>query len=184
MLSFLIATANAKSLPAISVSPITNDLSDRLAADKDFQNFTMSVYCFLENIKTSDCAGLFKKYFSKELTIQEKEDFIFRSGFVTEEEFINTCKEIYSQKVAITTKFPELLIPDNESTVKVAALKVASNKLQNIKLRTLDCWTLFCAGVLACNINCAIYYPDNYYQCWEGCFNVVSASWGLCQLFE
>jgi hypothetical protein len=176
--------ANPSFSPEVLTSPSIDDLSKRLIADKDFQNFTMSVYDFLKKIKTSNTVVMFKKYFSKGLTPQGKANFISQSCFVTEEGFIKTCQEIYAQKIMVTVKFPELFNTENKSIIESSALKVAGNKLQNIKPLVLDCWTLFCAGVLSCNINCGIYYPNNYFECWEPCFTAVSAAWGLCQLLE
>ncbi len=156
VLSFLTTTINAKSLPAfsISLSP-TNDLSERLAADKDFQQFSFLIYEFTGKVQATKSGKLLINYFEYKNTTEEASILFSNLGFASSEKFNEYWKKIYQLKLNFQTKFPELISLNNPREIlEVAAKKVAMNKVfsEISTLPTAICWAILAASLGACSI--------------------------------
>lgn len=124
LLSFLVTTANAKSLPSFSLtlSP-TNDLSDRLAADKDFQDFALGVYNLVAKIQRTKTSTLFANYLNRTISTEEK--IIFLENWLSNRAGVNILfVNNNNHKTAFNTKFPALHKIDDSKIVLVEAFKI------------------------------------------------------------
>src|SRR5256885_1440454 len=98
----------AKILPCNTFSYSTNDLAKQLANDKDFKSFNLSLFTFVDKIKTNECAEVFKKIILKTADEQEKDRFLEKMNYNNLEELYSFLKETYSLKLNILQKFPAL----------------------------------------------------------------------------
>ena len=152
ILSFLTATANAKSLPSISITPITNDLSDRLAADKDFQEFTVAMYQFLNKIQSMELGNLLTKYCRQTASKEEKITLATSIGFNSDETFRAFLVNLYIQGASLNEKFPELKeFTKYESSIRLAARNVVYSKLT---VTVEECWDAFFALTAIWSLYC------------------------------
>lgn len=192
ILSFLTATANAKSIPVISISPsIPNDLSDRLAADKDFQEFSFLIYEFTGKTQATKSGKLLLNYFEQKNSSEETNTLLTNLGYSSQNDFNAFWKKIYRLKSAFQTNFSELASMGNaKETLEVAAQKVAVEKefSKKAKLPAAVCWTLLAAELGICSIYvCNAQGLDNCGCPWELCMGVCTAAAitysGICFLF-
>ena len=58
-------------LPPLNLSATNNDVAESLAADKDFQEYNLESYYFLEKVKNSKTAELFKKVVERKASVEE-----------------------------------------------------------------------------------------------------------------
>lgn len=183
ILSFFASTANAKSLPLVSSTShifSTNDLSDRLAADKDFQDYSIAIYKMVNEVQKTKSGKLFTNYFDKKTSEEEKNTLSSIIGFSSNEEFVLYLKKINSHKLLIVQKFPELLsIPNNQEVIETASKKVVKTVLKPNPHTTGDCWAFFSASLLACTQGCE-FSQMGYEYCLSWCYSVVSAAALTC----
>lgn len=181
ILSFLALTANAKSHPVKSTSPFTNDLSDRLAADKDFQEFSYSIYQLVGKLQATKTGIIFQKYFQHSISDVELSTLLSSLNFSSKDEFTMFIRKTILLKSEIVCKFPELANSNNKLFVESAAKKTSANFVKPIHT-TGDCWVLFLSALSACTQGCAIYYPSDWEACIDWCYGSVIAGSGLCFL--
>jgi hypothetical protein len=155
ILSFLTATANAKNLPSISISPkITNDLSDRLEADIDFQEFTVSMYQFLKKIQSSRSENLLTKYSMQTASKEEKQSLSAKFGFSTDETFRAFLVNLYIKGAKLNEKFPELKeFSKYESSIRLAARNVVNSQLKPL-VTAEQCWDSYFALTAIWSLYC------------------------------
>lgn len=73
ILSLLTSSATAKSYPETSICiSSANDLSERLAADNDFQIFITSASQISDLTKTTSGFNLLKEYFQQNIFVENK----------------------------------------------------------------------------------------------------------------
>lgn len=182
LLSFLVTTANAKSLPSFSLtlSP-TNDLSDRLAADKDFQDFALGVYNLVAKIQRTKTSTLFANYLNRTISTEEKIIFLEKTGYQTEQELISFFVNNNNHKTAFNTKFPALHKIDDSKIVLVEAFKIVVKNFFKPSHTDLECLAAFAASLNACYSGCYIYANDPF-QCTLDCWTAISALYFMCIL--
>ena len=183
ILSFLASTANAKSLPLVSSTShtfFTNDLSDRLAADKDFQDYSIAIFKMVTEVQKTKSGKLFTKYFDKNTSEEEKTTLSSIIGFSSNEEFVLYLKKINSHKLSITQKFPELLtIETNQEIIESASKEIVKTVLKPNPHTTSDCWLLFSSFLLTCNEACPFDGMD-YETCLSWCYGSAAATAFIC----
>ncbi len=189
LFSFLTVVSNAKNYSAISISSlITNDLSDRLAADKDFQEFSFLIYDFTAKVRTTKSGELVLNYFGKKTTEEESKTMLDKLGFFSKSEFQNYWKKIYQLKASFQSKFTELHdLPDVSEIVKIAAQRVALEKgfyknSNSAKLPASVCWL----NLVVETNNCTLiwcYNAEDWEGCMAACVALSIASSGICFLF-
>lgn len=181
LLSFLVTTANAKSLPSFSLtlSP-TNDLSDRLAADKDFQEFAIGVYNLIAKIQETKSGNLFVKYFQNSISEEDQLKLLTALGYSTNNEFRSFLKVTYEKNLSVNARFKLLSIDNAKLAIEQAADKVVKEILKPVHT-VADCWLLFVSGMSACFQGCPFSYDPE--ACYDYCYALVISSSSTCFLF-
>ena len=136
ILSFLTATANAKSLPAISLpQSITNDLSDQLASDKDFQEFSFLLYDLTGKIQATKSGRLLLNYFEHKNTAVESNSLFAKLEFSSEKKFRAFWNKAFMLKTSFQEKYADLFkLSDAKMTIEIAAQKVSIEKYHRLNL--------------------------------------------------
>lgn len=167
----------------ISISPsIPNDLSDRLAADKDFQEFSFLIYEFTGKTQATNSGKLLLNYFEQKNSSEETNSLLTNLGYSSQNDFNAFWKKIYRLKSAFQTNFSELTNMGNAKEIlEVAAQKVAVEKefSKKAKYPASWCWAAWVAQMATCNLVCAG-EPES---CWLACYAFASSGAGLCFLF-
>lgn len=167
---------------AVSVSSFGGSgLSERLAADKDFQDFSLYVYSLFGKLKETKSSHLFKRFVSNAATEADLAILAGNLGYTGKKDFFKSLERLALLKTEVTCKFPELM-EGTESINKViesAALKVVE-KIKKPELTTAECWLYWTTGLFACSQYCA--YVEDYDTCWWSCSAAMSAAAGMCML--
>ncbi|MEQ1675474.1 MAG: hypothetical protein ABL876_02160 [Chitinophagaceae bacterium] len=169
MLTFLTHTAKAKS-PSLLLIPcsVTGDLSDRLAADKDFQAYSIYTYEFIVKVRETKTGNLLVKYFNQTANAVEKETLAFALGYHSEEGVKSFLINAYKLKNDLNQKFPELReFEKYQADIRTARSKVAISVLRPHHTAE-DCWDLFFAISTLCSTTCLT--ATEWSSCWIDCY--------------
>lgn len=186
ILSFFVTIVNAKpaTLTAISITSPTSDLSDRLAADKDFQDFAFMIYEFSARTQSTKSGKLVLNYFEHKITDEETKTMLGNLGFVSQTDFNAFWKKIYELKLSFQKEFPELVNLENaKEIVETAAQKVALEKdfSKLSKYPTSYCWEALAAQLSFCMIVVCNGASD-WENCMAACTAIAITGSGLCFL--
>ena len=185
LLSLLGIPAQAKNTsPIHHTNPGHADLSDRLVANKHFQELSFLVYSLTGKLQKSKSTGIFQKYFLKTITDVETAQLLRSLELSSKEELNNLLRSIFLAKTRLQIDFPELThSSDAGIAVKLACAKISKGeKFANPAEFNPSCWDTFLLSLSACNLGC-LSEPD-YWACYDPCFAMASAFWGICQLIE
>lgn len=157
-------------------------MSDRLAADKDFQEFSCSINNLVGKIQLSKTGSFFQKYFQHTISDVELSKLLTGLDFTSKEEFSLFLKKILLLKAKVNSKFPEIVNDDSKkAAIEAAARKVILN-LVKPNHTTGDCWVAWLAALSACSQYCAMQEVYTYDSCMWECTGIVSGPAGLCFL--
>jgi hypothetical protein len=158
-------------------------LSERLAAEKDFQDLSISVFSFFEKMQKSESGNLFKNLILRKTTENDAILFANKLGYSTLEELNLFFKNIVALKNHVQQRFPELISGDgdNKKEIESAAIKVLVAKGKPGHT-TADCWVAWLAALTACSQYCALQETYYYDDCFWACSASVSSGAGLCFL--
>lgn len=109
MISTMTLTLNARTVPfpAPTIQG-TSDLSERLAADKNFQFYAISTYDFILNVKEKKSGKLLLKYLEQSISSEEKDLLLSALSYESENTFRLFLINSYNLKIKLDEKFPEL----------------------------------------------------------------------------
>lgn len=160
---------------------ISEELSDRLAADIDFQKFSTGVHDLIVKVKETNSGQLFLEYLHRTISNENKAILLSNLGYFSEESFLSFFIDNNNHKEAVQRKFPELKkFEITKSDIENAVIKVFRNR--NKLLHTdLDCLAAYAALLNACLNGCYLYAND-VSLCIEECWLSVSAFYFSCIL--
>jgi len=178
-----IIKANSSSLKTILFTPPEN-LSDKLVSDKDFQQLELSLCTLTNKLQTTKSFKLFESFFKKQINDFDLQKLLVNLDFKNKEELVNYCKSLFSLKVNVQQKFPEVAKEESKSEIELAVQKMMkSEQFATISLRPLTCYEWYTVTLLnLCTIGC--YAFEDYDACWWPCFDTVTSLWLLCELTE
>jgi hypothetical protein len=179
VLTFLTTNVKAKNLPSLSSSYlVANDLSDRLAADKDFQAYAIATYEFIVKTRETKTGNLLVKYFNQSANLVEKATLATILGYNSEESLKSFLINVYKLKTNLNEKFPELQeFTKYQLQIRIARSKAAISVLKP-QHTTEDCWDLFYTISTLCSTTC-LAAPD-WSTCWIDCFAGLGGLTILC----
>lgn len=120
-------------------------MSDRLAADKDFQSFVIFSISLTTKIKETKSAKLFDSYVRNTANNNDAEAFVNSIGYVSKNSFNAALINNYKLKVRLNEKFSELKeFEKNAEAIRLAVNTVASEKLKP-QTTTEQCWDAYFA---------------------------------------
>jgi hypothetical protein len=124
----------------------SNDLSERLAADKDFQDYVFFSYELTGKVLATQSAKLFKKVFDKIASKDEESKLLNNLGFDDRNELNRYLYTNLLKANSFYNKFSELRSLTNSSEIILSAARkvVTDNKLETkVVYRPLTCWEQF-----------------------------------------
>ena len=157
-----------------------NNLSDRLAADKDFQEFSFLIYDFTGKVQATKSGRLVLNYFEHKITADESNTLFRKLGFASKEEFTEYWKKIYQLKENFQAKFTELInLSDAKAIVECASQKVAAEKefFKLVKYPVDYCWYALVALLTGCQqaVCNPAFHTNNPYFSYNNCMDVCIA---------
>lgn len=153
--------------------PPQESISDRLAADENFQSFVTGMHAFTSKIKTNETVNLFQLITEQKATEQQKEEFANGIGMKYYEEVTAELKTVFTYKAGFQKTFEKEIITKDEMKISVSSV------LLNRKINPSDCWTIWLAQMAACAFLCNFEYDS---PCYYSCFAIASGESGLCFL--
>jgi len=177
----LISNVNAKAVKTVATVKRINDyLPDKLAADKNFQEFVFFTCDFISRIESKSTVDLLAKYFSKTLLANEESQLFANLNLENSNNLNNYFRVGFSNSVKFRNAFPELnKIKNFEEVILEAARNVISTR--KIILRPLTCWEQFLLLLSNCNIGC---YGQPEDECFWPCYNAATGWFSFCNLIE
>ncbi len=157
----------------LMLPPPQESISDRLAADENFQTFVTGMHAFTSKIKTNETVNLFQLIAEQKATPQQKEEFAKGIGMKSFAEVTAELKTVFTYKAGFQKTFEKDKI-DLEN-YKNSVKKTAEFK----RIKTSDCWTTFLALMSACTLACA---NSSDSECYFTCMIPASSWFGSCFL--
>lgn len=164
----------------------SEELVERLAADKDFQEFSVFSIHLFAKLKSTNLIDLFKEV--KKMGSLEKvatKEYLLKTGFNSVQEIRNSFSKLGSYLQNIRTKFPELIDGPNKEIILIKALEILKeSKFYGETITTKAvfpvewCWSLY----VICSMNCFIEYSCCF-ELLAACESACSSGMGLCSLF-
>lgn len=165
--------------PPLNLSATNNDVAESLAADKDFQEYNLESYYFLEKVKNSKTAELFKKVVERKASVEEKEVFAQKLGYANYDACKAALVATNAKKISFQTKFETYLKQNNSKEIVRKAVEVVLAQAK-IKLTDKDCVALWLTFGAACTTYCYWnYYEDCYLDCTLAAMSELSLCWLL-----
>ncbi len=160
-------------------------MSDRLAADKDFQQFAFLTYELIGKVQESKSEKLLQAVLENRNSEQEAQTLLANLGFSTIVEFKNYWQNVYQLRYNFRTKFSEdFNNVDVKATIEQAVKKISPNQLflKAKKLPAYVCWGVFTATLAGCQIIWCNGSED-WYSCMSSCAALATSEMSLCYLF-
>jgi len=156
-------------------------LTDRLVADKDFQELSISAYHLISKVQNTRSGVIFQKYFQKTITDAELIQLLKSIGYGSKDEFTSELKKMYLHKIELIRRFAELTITDNKGAIESAAKRVVEIAAKPNPHTISECWLLYLTMLTACSQGCEI-YAENWENCMMDCTIYVSSIVSTCFL--
>lgn len=155
------------------------NLVDRLAADKDFQELTLFTYNLSKSLSDKNTIALFRKYLKSNLNSTEESKLLNAFGFSKIDELTNFLANYQGLLSKSQKKFPEILNEQNRQDLGEAALKVMSDK-KYFTITLGDCWVILLASMSMC----AAEYggTSDYWLCLDAALALYSACWAIAEV--
>jgi hypothetical protein len=175
-------SASSRITTSLNNSLDTSNLTERLVADGNFKHLSISIYTLITKVQESQTGLLFKKYFEKNISLNELKNLLNATGFTSKDDFAAYLKEIYFNKLEVNRKFPQLNSEINSAKYVIKA----GNEIVATELKpthtTGQCWALFLSASCACMQGCAYWDPNNWESCMQYCMSVVISGSSICFL--
>lgn len=155
------------------------NLVDRLAADKDFQELTFFTYNLSNSLGDKNTVALFRKYLKSNLNSTEETKLLNAFGFSKSEELTSFLANYQGLLSKSQIKFPEILNAQNKPDLGKAALKVMADK-KYFTVTLGDCWVILLANMSIC----AASYggTSEYWICLDVALAIYGACWAIAEV--
>jgi hypothetical protein len=174
----LLQTNSFAKPPLPPYSPVTSDLSEKLAADKDFQEFTLVFYFLTKKIKEANIGTQLVKYFNQSATALEREKIASIFGYNSDEKFRVFLLNTALRGVELGKKFPEL----KEYEKNKQSITQAGHMALSVTLKTFRdpaaCWDMY-FGLIAIWSAYCLTEPD-WSTCITNAYAAISAATITC----